>query len=227
VLDVGCGPGSDTLALARLVGPTGQVVGVDYDGAMVAEAEKRAAQASCSAWCHHYQADAAALPLPSNSVDAARSERVFQHVTNPAAILAEMARVTKPGGWVVVLDADWSTLSIATPEVDLERRLNRYRLEHVLTNGSVGRRLYGLFNAQQFTDIVVEPRPIFVTDYAVGRYATLADLVESGALAAGEISQEELQRWRQSLEQAQVERAFFLHLLTVLVAGRCAETTAR
>jgi hypothetical protein len=147
----------------------------------------------------------------------------LQHVPNPAAVLAEMARVTKPGGWVVVLDADWSTLSIATPEVDLERRLSRYRLEHVITNGYVGRQLYGLFKAQQFTEIVVELRPIFLTDYAVGRSGTLLDLVESGALAAGAISEEELQRWRQSLEQAQAGGAFYLHLLTVLVAGRRAE----
>jgi ubiquinone/menaquinone biosynthesis C-methylase UbiE len=48
VLDVGCGPGIDTIALASLVGETGLVVGVDHDAAMLAEAEKRAAQAGCS-----------------------------------------------------------------------------------------------------------------------------------------------------------------------------------
>jgi ubiquinone/menaquinone biosynthesis C-methylase UbiE len=35
-------------------------------------------------------------------------------VPNPAAVLAEMARVTRAGGWVVVFDADWSALSIDT-----------------------------------------------------------------------------------------------------------------
>src|SRR5215467_12376460 len=65
VLDVGCGPASDTLALASLVGPTGQVVGVDHGAAMIAEAKQRAAQASCNAWCHHYQAEAEALPQPA------------------------------------------------------------------------------------------------------------------------------------------------------------------
>ena len=224
VLDVGCGPGSDTIALASLVGPTGRVVGVDHDAAMIAEAQKRAAQAGCSAWCHYYQADAAALPLETGTFDASRSERLFQHVLNPAAVLSEMARVTKPGGWVIVLDTDWSTLSFDTAEVDLERRLSRYRLEHLVNSGYVGRQLYGLFKRQQLMEITVEIRPIYVTDYALGRYASHLDVLEADALAADVITEEELHRWRQSLAQAQAEGAFFLHVTTVLVAGRNAES---
>jgi ubiquinone/menaquinone biosynthesis C-methylase UbiE len=43
VLDVGCGPGTDTLILAGLVGPAGRAVGVDSDAAMIAEADRRRA----------------------------------------------------------------------------------------------------------------------------------------------------------------------------------------
>src|SRR5437868_14828994 len=75
VLDVGCGPGMDTLRLAQVVGPTGQVVGVDADAAMIAEANQRAAQAGVSAWCHHDQRDALALPFPTGAFTACRSER--------------------------------------------------------------------------------------------------------------------------------------------------------
>jgi SAM-dependent methyltransferase len=42
VLDVGCGPGTDTIMLAALTGPTGRVVGVDHDADMIAEADSRA-----------------------------------------------------------------------------------------------------------------------------------------------------------------------------------------
>jgi ubiquinone/menaquinone biosynthesis C-methylase UbiE len=42
VLDLGCGPGTDTISLAPLVGVNGQVIGADYDEAMIAEAEQRA-----------------------------------------------------------------------------------------------------------------------------------------------------------------------------------------
>src|SRR6476620_10051153 len=72
LLDVGCGPGTDTIALAELVGPTGEVFGVDFDPAMVAEAERRAEAAGVSGWVHHKEADAGAMPLASanfNSCD--------------------------------------------------------------------------------------------------------------------------------------------------------------
>jgi ubiquinone/menaquinone biosynthesis C-methylase UbiE len=225
VLDAGCGPGTDTLALAGLVGPSGRVVGVDADAAMVAEADRRAEQAGCGAWCRHQQADAMALPLETGAFDACRSERLFQHVHNPDAILAEMARVTRPGGWVVVLEPDWGTLSVDTPEVEIERRLARVRAEQTTNNGYAGRQLYGLFKRQQFTEITVELKPLFFTNYALFRYACVMERVERDAKAAGLLTEEELQRWQQHLEEAETIGTFFAHMLGVLVAGRKAEST--
>jgi len=220
VLDVGCGPGIDTIPLAQIVGKSGQVIGVDHDATMIAEAERRAEQAGCSAWCCHLRADATALPLQTNTCDGCRSERLFQHVPDPAAVVSEMVRVTKPGGWVVVFDADWSTFSIDTPEVDLEQRLLRYRLEHLVQSGYVGRQLYGLFRRQHFTDIAVELRPLSLTDYTSCRYSCHLEVLEADALAAQVISQQELQCWRQSLERAQAHGEFYSHIMGVLVAGR-------
>ncbi len=220
VLDVGCGPGTDTIVLAGLVGPTGRVVGVDSDATMIAEADRRAEQAGCSAWCRHQQGDAMALPLEMGAFDACRSERLFQHVHNPAEVLAEMARVTKPGGWVVVWDTDWGTLSIDTPEVDIERRLARIRAEDHLNNGYAGRQLYGLFKRQQFADITVEIHPVSITDYTMLRFASRMDTGERDALASGLVTEEELHRWQQNLKEAETTGTFFAHVAGVLVAGR-------
>ena len=63
VLDVGCGPGFDTLALAHIVGETGRVVGIDHDPAMVEEANRRAAEAGVAGLTLHITADAASLPF--------------------------------------------------------------------------------------------------------------------------------------------------------------------
>jgi ubiquinone/menaquinone biosynthesis C-methylase UbiE len=49
-------------------------------------------------------ADIARMPLPDDSVDAAMANMVLHHAENPAAMLQEMAWVTKPGGWVAVTD---------------------------------------------------------------------------------------------------------------------------
>jgi len=201
------------------------VVGVDVDSAMIAEADRRAEQSGCCAWCRHQAGDAAALPLETSTFDSCRSERLFQHVHNPAGVLLEMARVTKPGGWVVILDADHGTWSIDTPEVDIEHRLTRVLAERMVINGYAGRQLYGLFKQQQFIDINVEICPLYFTNSAQFRYATQMDIVERNALAAGFVTEKELKRWQQNLEAAETTGTFFAHAAGILVAGRKAEET--
>jgi ubiquinone/menaquinone biosynthesis C-methylase UbiE len=123
VLDVGCGPASDTLAMGRLTGPGGLMIGVDVDAEMIARARERAHEADCAAWVHHTQADAAALPFPDNYFQRCHSERLLQHVDDGPRVMAEMIRVTAPGGRLVVADTDWASLSVDTPEIDIERRV--------------------------------------------------------------------------------------------------------
>jgi hypothetical protein len=77
------------------------------------------------------------------------------------------------------------------------------------------------------TEITIELRPISVTDYALGRHASLLDEVEAGAFAADAITQEELHRWQQSPEQVQAEGVPYGQIICVLVAGRKAKATRR
>src|SRR5512143_679639 len=155
VLDVGCGPGTDTIPLAQCVTASGQVVGADNDAEMIAEADQRALKAGVSAWVTHKCADAMALPFDSNYFDACHCERLFQHLLDSAQALSEMTRVTKSGGWVVVLDPDWGTISLDACEPDIERRLMGVRAEHTLNNGFSGRQLHRLFKRQGLVDVSV------------------------------------------------------------------------
>ncbi|MHC4192432.1 MAG: methyltransferase domain-containing protein [Planctomycetota bacterium] len=220
VLDVGCGPGIDTISLAALVSSTGQVVGVDYDPAMIAEAEQRAEKAGVSAWVKYEQADVASLPFEPDYFDSSRSERLFQHLLNPEQALSEMTRVTKSGGWIVVLDTDWGTSSVDTLEMDIERRLARIRAERYLNNGYAGRQLYRLLKRQRLENITVELFPLFSTNYAFTRQGSLLNETEREALASGVITSEELQRWCTSLEKADAEGVFFGSVTQIMVAGR-------
>jgi SAM-dependent methyltransferase len=102
VLDVGCGTGEDVAAIGRLVGVGGRAVGVDFEAAMVAEAERRAAGQAL----RFQVADAMRLPFPDASFDRCRADRVLQLVTDPSRALAEMVRVTKPGGLVLAANPD-------------------------------------------------------------------------------------------------------------------------
>ena len=220
VLDVGCGPATDTIPLAHLVSPTGYVVGIDYDEEMIQTANQRAEEAGVHTWVRREQAHVPPLPAEAQTFDAVRSERVFQHVRDPAPLLADMMRVTKPGGWVVVVDADHSSASIdcADPELlDLEWRLRRCRSD-MLLNGYAGRQLYRLFKEQGLQDVAVEMFPMAITRYAEGR--SVLDKVEQQALTEGVVTPEELQRWHVMLEEADQAGSFFRYGIALLVAGR-------
>jgi ubiquinone/menaquinone biosynthesis C-methylase UbiE len=220
VLDLGCGPGIDTIPLAPLVGVNGQVIGADYDRAMIAEAEQRAEQAGVNTWVRHERVDAMSLPFETDYFDSCRSERLFQHLSNPAKALSEMTRVTKSGGWVVVLDTDWGSLSTDSDETDIERRLARFLAEYSSHNGYSGRKLYRLFKQQNLVDITFEVSPVAISNYALARQAIQAEKSEQEALKAGVITSEELHRWQTGLEQANSEDVYFCSVNVMLFAGR-------
>jgi SAM-dependent methyltransferase len=151
VLDVACGPGLLTCALARVAR---RVVGVDVVPAMLERARKEQARAQLTnlIW---QSGDARALPFADASFDQVVTRFSFHHLLEPAQTLAEMARVCRPGGTVTVIDAapaaearaaydEWETLrdpsharalTLAELEalfdgVGLARRLSqRFRLE--------------------------------------------------------------------------------------------------
>ena len=220
VLDVGCGPGTDTISLAQLVGDGGHVVGVDWDQEMINEADRRAVEARVQRTVTHRRGDATALPFDSGQFDSCRSERLFQHLRNPEAVLSEMVRVTKRGGWVVVVDTDWGTGSIDTPEVDIERRFVRVNTERCLNNGYSGRQLYRLLRAEPLDSLVVEAFALPILSYPLAREIGRFDVVEREALSAGVVTAEELDLLRASLERAEAKGTFFAMASMVMVGGR-------
>ncbi len=220
VLDVGCGPGTDTIPLAKIVGAGGQVIGIDVDEQQIELAEKRSAEAGVQNWTEHRLGDGSNLPFEANYFDSARSERVFQHTDAPIQLLNEMIRVTKVGGRIVVLDTDWSTMSVDTELINIEQRIKRFHVEKGFRNGYSGRKLYRMFLESGLEGVSVEMAPTYVTDYQIGRRGALLDETEDAALAAAVISQEELDVWHRDLENSDSRGMYFAAILQMLVTGR-------
>ena len=193
---------------------------MDYDSAMIAEADENAAKEGVSAWVKHKQADATSLPFDEGFFDSCRSERVFQHLLNTVLALREMTRVTKIGGTVVVLDTDWGTLSLDTGEVDIERRLWRFHTEHMHNNGYAGRQLYRLFKEQGLRNVSLEVFPLVVTSYAFMRQIISADRLEAEALAKSIITEDELRRFQKDNEHMDANGTFFSSGCMMLVSGQ-------
>ncbi|MHA7986753.1 methyltransferase domain-containing protein [Rathayibacter sp. CAU 1779] len=107
VLDVGSGPGTITLDLARLVSP-GRVVGIDASEEVVANANGLAFDNDL----HNVEfrtGDAYALDFPDATFDVVHAHQVLQHLADPVTALREFRRVLKPGGIVAARDADYGT----------------------------------------------------------------------------------------------------------------------
>lgn len=220
VLDVGCGPATDTLPLAELVGPGGRVEGVDHDPEMVAEAIRRAEAAGVADRVHHRQADALALPFADAAFDATHSERLLMHLREPERALAEMVRVTRPGGWVVVADTDWGSRSVDTSEVDAERKMGRVMAELSLENGYSGRRLYGMLRRAGLAEVAADPVALHVTSYDFWRRMSRTDLAEAEAVRAGILTEDEVRRLDESLRAKDAEGTFYAGTTLVVVSGR-------
>jgi len=100
VLDVACGPGLVACAFARVAR---QVTGIDLTPAMIARAEALAAERGCTN-VRFQIGDVLPLPFPDMAFSIVVSRFAFHHFPDPAAVLAEMRRVCRPGGRVVVAD---------------------------------------------------------------------------------------------------------------------------
>ena len=103
VLDLGSGGGIDVILSAKRVGPTGTAYGLDMTDEMLALARANAAEAGVRN-AHFLKGLMEQIPLPSASVDVVISNCVINLSTDKAAVLAETARVLKPGGRLGISD---------------------------------------------------------------------------------------------------------------------------
>ncbi len=103
ILELGSGPGLDSLLAARTVGPTGRVIGVDLCEEMVAKARGNAGLLGLTN-VEFVCGGIEALPLPDESVDVVLSNGVLNLCPDKPAVLAEACRVLRPGGRLQMAD---------------------------------------------------------------------------------------------------------------------------
>src|SRR5262245_40823275 len=217
VLDVGCGPGTDVFDLEAIVGPTGRAVGVDSSTAMIAEACRRAAAQGSRAECR--VAPAEALELPDRTFDGVRTERVLMHVEDPAKVVSEMVRVTKPGGRVIAIEPDHQMSAIDASDGIFADRL--FRGLATTRSSRVGRALRGLFLGAGLVDVEARVTPVVITSWsefrAISGFAEDAETTVAMAVAAGLASREEVRALLSDFEARDTDGRFF----GCLVAMRC------
>jgi SAM-dependent methyltransferase len=124
LLDVGCGPGTITADLARLVAP-GRVTAVENAPDVLGAARQEAQRAGRSTG--FVATDAHALALGSGVFDVVHAHQVLQHVADPVQVLREMRRVCAPGGVVAVRDSDYGAFTWYPDVPELDEWLELYQ----------------------------------------------------------------------------------------------------
>jgi ubiquinone/menaquinone biosynthesis C-methylase UbiE len=217
LLDLGCGNGDDVQTLARLVGPTGKVVGVDHSETMLAQAQARAAGSDLSQEFRF--GDAQALDFPDAYFDGCRADRVLHHLPDPARVLAEMVRVVRPGAPIVTVDPDLDTVAIDAPDRELTRRFV-HALCDTYRQGWMGRQVFRLFQDAGLTDVVVTPFTFALTDYALAN--TILSLEDTAAHAtdSGILDEVKVGAWLNGLRAASARGRFFAACTGFIAVGR-------
>jgi SAM-dependent methyltransferase len=217
ILDVGCGVGDDVQALTTHVGPEGSVLGIDKSESLIEEARSRTDDSSIAEF---RVGDAMDLDVPDDSVDACRADRMFQHLTDPGQALAEMCRVTRPGGRVAVTDVDWGTLVLDAAGVDPARTESVIDPRwSVARHPRIGRRLRGLVQDAGLTEMSIDAGTVVLTDFGLVKAVFNLEDRLAAMDDADELSAEAADDWLAGVRAAGADDRLFAAISGVTVAG--------
>ena len=210
VLDVGVGPGFLSAEMAAEVGPDGKVCGVDPSDSMLAIARTRAARPG-SAPVELEPGDANHLPYPDSSFDVATSTQVLEYVEDIPGALAELRRVLRPGGRVLLLDTDWDSVVWHSGDRERMRRILTAWEPH-LADPHLPRTLRGSLRRAGFDAAVPQVLPLLNVGYQPGTYsAGVLEVIAGFVVGRRGVTAEEARAWADDLRSLGDEYFFSLN----------------
>lgn len=152
VLDIGCGTGAITLALAQDHGAA-QVVGLDVEPHVCTQARTRAATAGASDRVEIVQVDPGPFPFDDTSFDIVFSKDSIIHIADKEALARETFRILRPGGWFAA--SDWLTSHDGALSPEMQHYIALEGLGFAMASP---RRYEAALQAAGFTDISTRNR---------------------------------------------------------------------
>jgi SAM-dependent methyltransferase len=193
VLEAGCGVGAQTVTLAR-TSPDARFLAVDISEVSLGQARARVAAADL-ANVEFRQADIFDLPFGPASFDHVFVCFLLEHLARPAAALARLKTVLRPGGTITVIEGDHGS-AYFHPDSAAAREAIRCQVElqrQAGGNAMIGRQVYPLLVGAGFEDVRVSPRMVYadasrpqlVEGFTRRTFTAMVEGVRASAIAAG------------------------------------------
>ncbi len=216
-LDIGCGPGLTTQALALAVGEQGSVTGVDIAPAMLAIAQRRCAGL---AGVSFGMADVTRLPYADASFDLALASQVYEYVDAIDPALRELARVVRPGGRVVLVDTDWESAVWASHDDARMRRVLEAWNEHI-PHPQLPRTLRRRLQQAGFSEVNVTVVPLLNLSWDPQTYS-VGMMTMIGNFAAGRhgLGAADIAAWKDDAQAIGREDGYFFSLNRYVFSAR-------
>jgi ubiquinone/menaquinone biosynthesis C-methylase UbiE len=216
ILDVGCGTGDDVRAMAEQVGAAGRVVGLDSSTTMIQTAQERTNSANLPV--EFQLGDLMQLDFPNATFDGVRADRVLHHITAFEQAFAEMVRVTRSGGRVVIFEPDVDAFLLNSPDKAMTRQVIQTFSDHY-PNGQCGRHLYRLYKAAGLQEIGLYAIPFLFTEVELAEQTMNLSHVVKLIATSHPDQADHANRWLADVKQAGRDGVFFCMLLGMLVVG--------
>jgi ubiquinone/menaquinone biosynthesis C-methylase UbiE len=208
-LDIGCGPGLTTEALALSVGSQGYVLGLDIAPPMLDIAKRRCASLPQVAFG---MADVIRLPYDDASFDIALASQVYEYVEQVDQALKELARVIRPGGRVVLVDTDWESAVWASHDDARMRRVIETWNEHI-PHPQLPRTLKRRMESAGFSNVRVEVVPLINLVYDPNTYSVgMMTMLGNFATGRNGLSEQDIAAWKADARAIGEEQGYFFSL---------------
>lgn len=208
VLELGCGTGANLRSLAKRSNFTGRAVGVDQCEAFIRAAIAYSRVEKLDGQIEFKAGDAHSTVFPESSFDVVIAHTLISHVSDPAQVLKEMARLVRPGGTVVIFDGDYASLTYAYADPDSGREMDAALAAATFNNPTIMRELprmlpmHGLRLKAAWGDAVAE----------IGQasfFRSFADTYIPYVRKAGVLPNSMIDAWYEWQQQAMKEGSFF------------------
>ena len=206
VFDIGCGVGFLTHEMALLVGKSGQVIGLDQNKEMIIHARKRCGGLPQIGF---HIGDACQLPAENQTLDAVSCTQVLLYVKDVPNVLAEMRRILKPGGRLVIVETDWRGVVLNSADNSLTQKIFS-AWDEAVPSPNLPVHLKPLLQKQGFSNIQAEPIPILNTEFSPSNFShSMLKWISKNALTRGVINKEQRTNWLEDLEKKGRSGNFF------------------